>query len=218
LPFLVLFPCLVVAAEYLLNRDHKTGIEDYGYGKGYVYLAEEIGKFLKALDVLRMEQGMNIILVAHSHVKRMDCPDSDGFDRYEMKLEKKTCPIIKEWVDDLFFINYKNEVYEDDNGKKKAMGGKPVIYTSYRPQWDAKNRHDLPDELPLDFAGNQTRKQNQKWQLKFPVPLNFTMSFTTLWKGMAFPGKRWRTLSPKRGYSPAGQSLTIITLILSITQ
>ena len=37
-------------------------------------------------------------------------------------------------------------------GKNKAQGTKRVMYTTHTPWWDAKNRHDLPDELPFEFS------------------------------------------------------------------
>ena len=56
-------------ADYICRSQHKTGLEDFGYGKGYVYLAEAVSKFLTTLDALRMTRGMNVLLVAHSTIK-----------------------------------------------------------------------------------------------------------------------------------------------------
>ena len=39
-----------------------------------------------------------------------------------------------------------------ESKKKKATGGQRVMYTTHHPAWDAKNRHGLPDELPMDYA------------------------------------------------------------------
>jgi hypothetical protein len=36
-------------------------------------------------------------------------------------------------------------------GKNKAQGGKRVMYTSHHPCWDAKNRHNLSEELLFDY-------------------------------------------------------------------
>ncbi|HCX62416.1 MAG TPA: hypothetical protein DHU59_08265, partial [Clostridiales bacterium] len=53
--------------------------------------------------------------------------------------------------------NYKVYVVNVDNqgaakGKNKAQGGARVMHTTHSPWWDAKNRHDLPDELPFDYS------------------------------------------------------------------
>lgn len=132
----------------------KTGIEDFGYGKGYVFLEEEFGRFLNKLSDV-VEAGMHVVLVAHSQIIKFDQPDEMGsYDRYQLKLSKKVAPLVKEWADMLLFLNYKTfSVAADDNGKKhKAQGGRRVIYTTHHPAWDAKNRQGLPDELPLEYA------------------------------------------------------------------
>lgn len=137
----------------------KSGIEDFGYGNGYVYVKEEFGRFLNRLsDVI--EAGINVVLTAHAQIRKFEQPDEMGaYDRYELKLGKKTqsqtSPLVKEWADMLLFANYKTySVAADDKGKKhKAQGGKRVMYTSHHPCWDAKNRHGLPGEMDFNYEG-----------------------------------------------------------------
>ena len=135
----------------------KKGIEDFGWGKGYTYVQEEIGRFLNSLSDL-VDMGINVVLTAHAQIKKFEQPDELGsYDRYELKLgqktSSKTAPLVKEWADMVLFANYKTLVMTTDNGKKKAQGGERVMYTNHRPAWDAKNRHDLPDELPFNYKG-----------------------------------------------------------------
>lgn len=131
-----------------------SGIEDMGYGKGYVYLAEEFGRLLNLLEEV-VGRGVHVVLTAHAMMRKFEQPDELGaYDRWELKLQKKTAPLVKEWSDLLLFANYKTlSVATDNTGKKfKAQGGKRVVYTSHHPCWDAKNRLGLPEELPLDYA------------------------------------------------------------------
>lgn len=131
-----------------------TGIEDMGYGKGYVYLAEEFGRLLNILEEI-VSKGVNVVLTAHAMMRKFEQPDEMGaYDRWELKLQKKTSALVKEWSDLLLFANYKTmAVATDDKGKKfKAQGGRRVMYTSHHPCWDAKNRLGIPEELPLDFS------------------------------------------------------------------
>lgn len=130
-----------------------SGIEDMGYGKGYVYLAEEFGRLLNLLEEV-VGRGTHVVLTAHAMMRKFEQPDELGaYDRWELKLQKKTASLVKEWADVLLFANYKTmAVAVDKTGTKhKAQGGKRVIYTSHHPCWDAKNRLGLPEELPLDF-------------------------------------------------------------------
>lgn len=141
----------------LCAKSQKSGIEDFGYGKGYVYLAEEFGKLLNVLEEI-VDRGIHIGIAAHAQMRKFEQPDELGaYDRWEMKLQKKTYPLLKEWADTVLFANYKTYVVNVDNqgaqkGKNKAQGGKRVMYTTHHPCWDAKNRDDLPEELPFEYS------------------------------------------------------------------
>lgn len=137
----------------------KKGIEDFGYGNGYVYEKEEFGKLLNALDEV-IAAGVHVVLTAHAAMRKFEQPDEMGaYDRWELKLGKKTgsqiSPLVKEWADMVLFANYKTmAVAVDDKGKKfKAQGGTRVMYTAHHPCWDAKNRDGLPEELPFSYDG-----------------------------------------------------------------
>jgi len=141
------FLCMDAVTE----KHRKNNIEDFGYGKGYVYLQDEYSKLLKLFDEL-IESGINVVITAHAKPRKFELPEEQGsFDRYEMKLTRQVAPLIKEWADALFFANYKIYVVTTENNRKKAQGGKRVLYTSHNPTYDAKNRFDLAEELELDF-------------------------------------------------------------------
>jgi hypothetical protein len=146
-----------LAAEHICSKSQKNGIEDFGYGKGYTYLEEEFGRLLNLLEEL-IEAGVNVIVTAHATIKKFEQPDEMGsYDRWELKLEKKTAPLLKEWADMVLFASYKTIVINVDGqgatkGKNKAQGNKRVMYTSHTPSWDAKNRHNLAIELPFEYA------------------------------------------------------------------
>lgn len=138
-----------VCAQY-----QKKGIEDFGYGKGYVYLQEKFGRLLNALEDV-ISAGMNVVLNAHAKMRKFEQPDEMGaYDRWEMKLTKQVAPMVKEWADMVLFATYKTYVVAtDDKGQKhKAQGGKRVLHTTHHPCWDAKNRHGLPEEIPMEYA------------------------------------------------------------------
>lgn len=144
-----------LCAADLCARSKKPGIEDFGYGKGYTYLAEDFGKLLNLLEEV-VERGMNVVVTAHAKMRKFEQPDELGaYDRWELKLQKTTAPLLKEWADMVLFANYKTHTIRTDDGKVKAQGGKRVMYTTHHPCWDAKNRQGLADELPFDFLSIQ---------------------------------------------------------------
>ena len=134
------------------RKNNVKGIESFGYGKGYVYVTEAFQALLKSCDKC-IEAGINIVFTAHAAMRKFEQPDEMGaYDRWEMKLTKKTAPLLKEWADMVLFCNYKTDVITDQNTKsKKATGGRRVMYTSHHPCWDAKNRYGLADSMPMSF-------------------------------------------------------------------
>ena len=138
--------------EAMLKRDDKKSIEDYGFGKGFVKLAEQFGKLLSLLDGM-IDRGVHVVLVGHSVVKRQTPPDMDeGFDRFELKLSKQVGPLVKEWSDLLLFANYRTTLVEGTDGRTRAKGGKErVIHAERCAAWDAKNRFGLPASMPMEW-------------------------------------------------------------------
>lgn len=167
-----------LCVDHICSIHNKKGIEDFGYGNGYVYTKEEFGRFLNRLsDVI--EVGVNIVLTAHAQLRKFEQPDELGaYDRWELKLGKKTqsqtSPLVKEWADMLLFCNYKTySVATDKDGKKhKAQGGKRVMYTSHHPCWDAKNRYGLPEMCDFDYQVIKgiLEEGSRKEEKKAPAP------------------------------------------------
>lgn len=140
--------------EHILAVNRWKGIEDPGYGKGYVYVAEEFGKMLNKLEQLK-DRGVNVVLTAHAMLQKFEQPDEmNPYDRWTLKLSKKAAPMVKEWADLMLFANYKTFVVTADKSgtKAKATGGtKRMMYTEHTATYDAKNRHGLKAELPFEF-------------------------------------------------------------------
>lgn len=141
-----------MCAEYIMARDGKKSIEEWGYGKGYTILQEEFGRLLDYLTDTAAS-GINVVVLGHSTMRKFERPDESGaYDRFELKLTKQVLPMVKEWADMVLFCDYKTYVETNKAGKAKATGGARVIRTTHAPTWDAKNRFGLPDELPLKLG------------------------------------------------------------------
>jgi hypothetical protein len=139
--------------EHVLRQAGKKSIEDFGYGKGYTILQEHVVRFLGSVDQL-VAKGVHVVFVAHSKVTRTSPPDqTDGYDRFELKLTKQVAPLLKEWADLVLFCNYRVQIVEGTDGRLKAQGGRErIMHAVHSAAWDAKNRFGLPDELPMEFA------------------------------------------------------------------
>lgn len=133
-----------------------ASIEAAGYGKGYLAALDQWRTLLDGMNALRDERGMTILLIAHCEIKRFDSPETEPYDRYQIKLHSRASALVQEHVDAVLFANYRVSTVKADLGfNKKAVrgvgGGDRMLYTNERPAFLAKNRFGLPDSLPLDW-------------------------------------------------------------------
>ncbi len=138
-------------------REKAVGsIEDIGYAKGYVFSLTYWKTFLEGLSALRSDKGMTVILIAHARIERFDNPETDPYDRYTPRLHRLASQMVMEWCDEVLFASYKVHTKQTKEGfdrtRTQGIGtGERIIRTVERPAHVAKNRLNLPDELPLDW-------------------------------------------------------------------
>lgn len=140
--------------QHVCKKNNWSSIEAPGYGKGYVEANHVWRDFLSKLNTLRMERGMAIILIAHSAVKRFESPDSEAFDRTELKMQKGALGLIVEWADAILYAQEETAIKKESNGfNTRARGvstGRRIIQCNAKPSFIAGNRYGLPDVLPLE--------------------------------------------------------------------
>jgi hypothetical protein len=142
--------------SHVCKANNWQSIEQPGYGKGYVEAGAVWRAFLDKLNRLRMERAMSIILIAHSAVKRFEAPDTDSFDRYELKMQKGALGLIVEWADIIAFaqeeVAIKKEKLAGDNIRARGVStGRRIMHTNAKPSFIAGNRYNLPDVLDLSW-------------------------------------------------------------------
>jgi hypothetical protein len=128
-------------------------IEDYGggYGKGYIRALEIWRGVLKTLYELALHY--HVILVAHAKIKGFNDPQlPSAYDRYILQLNDQAAAAVRQAVDTVLFATFKEKVRQVNKAVGKGIGeGERVLYTEHRPAFDAKNRFNLPFELPLEW-------------------------------------------------------------------
>ena len=152
---------------------HKlTHIEDMGYGKGFSYSRAEMQKLLSGLNYLRDTQDIQPILVCHTQVRTINKPTMEPYDSFVLKLHRSLCGDVMEWADVILFVAFETIVKKIDSGfnrkdSRAIQSGKRFLYTSGSMGVDAKNRFDLPAEIPADW--NEYQKLiNNFWDGKTP--------------------------------------------------
>jgi hypothetical protein len=126
-----------------------TSIESLGYGKGYVHALTHWQAFLKRLDTLQ-GMGMPCILLAHTEIAVYNPPDSNPYDRFQIKLHKKAVALLEEWADMVLFANFEAPVIDAKTKKPLKTEQARIIHTTSRPAWRAKTRYTLPETISLD--------------------------------------------------------------------
>jgi len=140
-----------------------TSIEkvDGGYAKGYTHALTPWRSILNDLNALRTQRGMCVILLAHAKVEKFEDPEHSAYDRYSPRLHKHATALITEWVDAVLFATRKIITTTEDAGfnRKRTTaaglgkdGGERILRCVGSPACVAKNRYDLPADLPLSWA------------------------------------------------------------------
>lgn len=141
---------------HVCAKNKWASIETPGYGQGYTQLKEEFGRLLDLLSDVA-DSGINVVVTAHAQMRKFEQPDEAApYDRWELKLQRKVAPIVKEWCDALLFLNWKTTVETVDAGmgqaKGKARNARRTLYCEHHACWDAKNRWGLKAEEPCDWS------------------------------------------------------------------
>lgn len=144
--------------DHVCRRHNVESIEDAngGYGKGYVEALREWRKLLDLFDILRFELKMNVLMTAHTEVKKVQDPRLPTYDSYAIKLNKRASSVVEEYCDAILFCSWDVTVKETKEGGQKrtrALADAPrIIHTDLSPLYTAKNRFHLPATLPLKWS------------------------------------------------------------------
>lgn len=141
----------VLLSREVASRHHVGDIGELGWGQGYKELAMEWNRFLNRLSDIRKQ----VIFIAHAGTVKHEQPDElPSYDKWGIKTEKRSAAMLREWADEVLFLNFKSYVEKDATGKVKGKGGrKRVIYAQHTSAIEAKDRSGtLPAEMDADYA------------------------------------------------------------------
>lgn len=141
--------------KFICARDKESGIEAYGYGKGFNVAVEQLRVLLAKLDLLR-GQGISIILIGHSNVQTFKNPEGEDWDYYSLAANHKFAGALKQWCDVVGFVQFEGGAKKLEGDRSKRARGwttnRRLIQLARSAAWDAKSRLALPAEIELDIA------------------------------------------------------------------
>jgi hypothetical protein len=138
---------------HLCAKNKWESIEDPGYGKGYDAALDEWRVFIAEVERLWLTRRMHIVFLAHVRLKLYKNPEGEDFERYTVPMHAKSADMLRAWCAYVLFA--KHNLFALKDGKTKRVrgvsDGARVIHTQWNAAFDAKNRADLPPELPLSW-------------------------------------------------------------------
>lgn len=138
------------------NAAQKKSIADIGYGAGYKQSLSYWDRVTFALDWLRTERGIGVILLAHADIKRFESPEQDSYDRYQPALHPLASALVQEWCDEVLFASYRVFTRKEDKGFNKertvaVSDGERYVRTQETAAVQAKSRLALPSEIAFTW-------------------------------------------------------------------
>jgi hypothetical protein len=138
----------------------KASIADINYGKGYAMLIPLFEQIIDILNQLRRRKAMNVVLISHSKMEKIEDPAGGAYDQSSPRLDKRINGLIREWVDVIGFATYAIIKTEEKKGfgtrtvaqsKKDADGNDRILFLESTPAIVAKSRYtELPKKMSLD--------------------------------------------------------------------
>jgi len=135
-----------------------------GYGAGYRQSENMHKHLIELLAQLREKKNMNIVIIAHTHVRPVKDPEMlEQYDSFEIKCHEFVSSLYREWVDGLFFVRFNTFLKTDESGKSKALtDGSRTLYTVKKPAFQAKNRYGMPESIEFTLDAWKTISQYAK--------------------------------------------------------
>lgn len=143
----------VLLHAHVCKSNNWKSMESAGYGKGY-QVAQET--WITVLDIFDkcVSAGKNILCIGHEQIKTYNSPDSEVYDRYQIKLNAKSANLIVARMDAVFFAQWEKVVVKDrtrDDRNYVRGTGERVLRTSEAPAWVAKCRFpNIKETEPMD--------------------------------------------------------------------
>jgi hypothetical protein len=157
--------------SHVCKKNGWANIDTPGYGKGYIAALDIWREYIALLNVLREEKKMLITQISHTIIKRHEDPETEAYDRYTIKLHQKAADLLLENSDCVFFMTYKKGTVKTSGkggSSVKVVSGDRTIYTEERASFLAKNRYQLPFEMPFSWSAIRTEIA-KNWKNANPV-------------------------------------------------
>ncbi|MDD2748737.1 MAG: ATP-binding protein [Acidithiobacillus sp.] len=130
---------------------HKKNIEDFGYGKGYIFALQKWAEIRDQFQAIN-DCGIHTIAIAQSNNKTNNDPVYGSYNRTILRLHEKAAGLWRDWADIMGFATQRLSLKGDDKGAPRAVAmGERVLEIGSSPAYWSKNRFNMPSTLPLSW-------------------------------------------------------------------
>lgn len=140
---------------------NKETMEDVGFGHAPPHLSRLWDYIIEGLEELRLKKDMNIIIISHAVIKKMNPPMGEPYDKIFPKFYGKDgkdnsiidkineyCDLIGYASQEIFYKNQKSGM----SSVTKAVGGEVYLYCdSTNPTYVGGGRIPMPKKIPLNY-------------------------------------------------------------------
>jgi hypothetical protein len=126
-------------------------VEDPGYGKGYVKVAELLEELI-AIIRTATTNGISVTMLAHAHVASFKNPSGEDYDTYTIRADKKFAAKLFQNSDNVGFMNF-SDLTSKKKGelKAKAVATDGIkLHMNHSASFYAKNRLDIEDPINVE--------------------------------------------------------------------
>jgi len=161
-PFI--FENIVAEAKPTKAGPIKT-VADIGFNKGYVEADAYWVRLFKALDYLRAEKNMNIVVISHVATVYYDDPTLGSYFRFEPNLHKRTVPFLTKWADVIGYLDIERTLTEKGSDRRTittAMASQTRwLHITDQGPFIAKNRFGISGPLEIPVENGWTVLRNE---------------------------------------------------------
>jgi len=152
--------------DWLEKLIQKKVVEDKGaksfgdpcfdYGRGRKLCLPYWDRFLVAMHVIQSQKNVGIVLLSHSEAVDIKKPDMDSYQRMEPALDKDARELLSDWATEILMLDFRAYIRQVEEGFDRtraiAVAGQMERFIQCSPTAAirAKNRINLPDQIPFD--------------------------------------------------------------------
>lgn len=134
------------------NEWGKRGFQNYQ--EGYKTATQYIREFIRAMDRLREERNISVLISCHSQRTTIKNPLGADYDKVMPALHERTWELFNRWASTVLYLKKEVQV-ASTNGKGTPMAESRIIVTEGSAGVEAKNRWRLPSRIEMGTSGKE---------------------------------------------------------------